>query len=84
MTPSHFGIDLRVFDFAYKEGKGRVHHVGMYVGDEKMIHSQNTSPMFVLIPEAMVKNIQVHEDTLKSNIDKKTSIIHCTSMYNLT
>ena len=29
--------------FAYDKGKGRVHHVGMYIGDGKMIHSPNTS-----------------------------------------
>ncbi|MBM7649569.1 cell wall-associated NlpC family hydrolase [Bacillus ectoiniformans] len=29
--------------FAYEEGKGRVHHVGMYVGEGKMIHSPNSS-----------------------------------------
>ncbi|EIT86349.1 NLP/P60 protein [Fictibacillus macauensis ZFHKF-1] len=29
--------------FAYDQGKGKVHHVGMYAGDGKMIHSPNTS-----------------------------------------
>ncbi|MGE7604093.1 NlpC/P60 family protein [Peribacillus sp. NPDC097675] len=29
--------------FAYDEGKGKVHHVGMYIGDGKMIHSPNSS-----------------------------------------
>lgn len=29
--------------FAYDEGKGRVHHVGMYIGNGKMIHSPNTA-----------------------------------------
>ncbi|MDZ5472906.1 C40 family peptidase [Bacillus sp. 31A1R] len=28
--------------FAYEKGKGRVHHVGMYVGNGKMIHSPNS------------------------------------------
>ena len=38
--------DLKAGDllfFAYEQGKGRVHHVGMYVGGGKMIHSPNTS-----------------------------------------
>ncbi|AOH54949.1 peptidase P60 [Peribacillus muralis] len=29
--------------FAYDNGKGKVHHVGMYIGFGKMIHSPNTS-----------------------------------------
>ncbi|MFJ5714198.1 NlpC/P60 family protein [Neobacillus sp. NPDC093127] len=29
--------------FAYNEGKGSVHHVGVYIGDGKMIHSPNSS-----------------------------------------
>lgn len=29
--------------FAHDKGKGRVHHVGMYIGDGKMIHSPNSS-----------------------------------------
>lgn len=28
--------------FAYEEGKGRLHHVGIYYGDGKMIHSPQT------------------------------------------
>ncbi|MFS1229420.1 C40 family peptidase, partial [Enterococcus lactis] len=26
--------------FAYEEGKGEVHHVGLYLGDDEMIHSR--------------------------------------------
>ncbi len=29
--------------FAYDKGKGKIHHVGMYIGEGKMIHSPNTS-----------------------------------------
>ncbi|MFD6210175.1 NlpC/P60 family protein [Peribacillus sp. NPDC060253] len=29
--------------FAHDKGKGKVHHVGMYIGDGKMIHSPNSS-----------------------------------------
>lgn len=29
--------------YAYKEGKGSVHHVGVYIGDGKMLHSPNSS-----------------------------------------
>lgn len=28
--------------FAYEEGKGRIHHVGIYYGDGKLLHSPNT------------------------------------------
>ncbi|SET65644.1 NlpC/P60 family protein [Oceanobacillus limi] len=28
--------------FAYQEGKGRVHHVGIAIGDDQMIHAPNT------------------------------------------
>lgn len=29
--------------FAYQNGKGKVYHVGMYIGDGKMIHAPNSS-----------------------------------------
>ncbi len=28
--------------FAYEEGKGAIHHVGLYVGGGKMLHSPKT------------------------------------------
>lgn len=28
--------------FAYEEGKGAIHHVGMYIGENRFIHSPNT------------------------------------------
>lgn len=35
--------------FAYNNGKGRVHHVGMYVGNGQMIHSPNSSKSIEII-----------------------------------
>ena len=38
--------DLQAGDlvfFAYNQGKGRVHHVGVYIGEGQMIHSPNSS-----------------------------------------
>ena len=31
--------------FAYEEGKGSIHHVGIYYGEGKLIHSPNTRPI---------------------------------------
>ncbi|UFJ42390.1 C40 family peptidase [Brevibacillus humidisoli] len=36
--------------FAYEEGKGRVHHVGMYAGDGKMLHSPKTGKSIEITP----------------------------------
>lgn len=36
--------------FAYDEGKGRVHHVAIYIGDGMMIHSPNTARSVEIIP----------------------------------
>nr|WP_202079546.1 C40 family peptidase [Caldalkalibacillus salinus] len=36
--------------FAYEEGKGRVHHVGMYVGEGRMIHAPKTGKSIEVIP----------------------------------
>jgi gamma-D-glutamyl-L-lysine dipeptidyl-peptidase len=35
--------------FAYEEGKGSIHHVGIYYGDGKMIHSPNTGKTIEII-----------------------------------
>jgi cell wall-associated NlpC family hydrolase len=29
--------------FAYNQGKGKVYHVGMYIGNNQMIHAPNSS-----------------------------------------
>ncbi|KHF39344.1 peptidase [Halalkalibacter okhensis] len=36
--------------FAYEKGKGAVHHVGMYAGDDHMIHSPKTGKSIEIIP----------------------------------
>nr|WP_263327582.1 C40 family peptidase [Neobacillus sp. Marseille-Q6967] len=38
--------------FAYEEGKGRIHHVGFYYGDGKLLHSPNTGKTIEIIPLA--------------------------------
>lgn len=35
--------------FAYEEGKGSIHHVGIYYGDGKLIHSPNTGKSVEII-----------------------------------
>ncbi|MFE8698504.1 NlpC/P60 family protein [Cytobacillus sp. FJAT-53684] len=35
--------------FAYEEGKGSIHHVGIYYGDGKLIHSPNTGKCIEII-----------------------------------
>ncbi len=44
--------DIRPGDllfFAYEEGKGRIHHVGIYYGDGKLLHSPNTGKNIEII-----------------------------------
>ncbi|MFM1653574.1 NlpC/P60 family protein [Brevibacillus sp. B_LB10_24] len=36
--------------FAYEEGKGAVHHVGIYAGDDQMLHSPKTGKTIELLP----------------------------------
>lgn len=36
--------------FAYEEGKGTIHHVGIYYGDGKLLHSPNTGKTIEIIP----------------------------------
>ncbi|MFK9093904.1 NlpC/P60 family protein [Bacillus salipaludis] len=36
--------------FAYEKGKGRIHHVGIYYGDGKLLHSPNTGKTVEIIP----------------------------------
>lgn len=36
--------------FAYNGGKGKVYHVGMYIGDGKMLHAPNSSRKVEIIP----------------------------------
>ncbi len=38
--------------FAYEEGKGKIHHVGIYYGDGKLMHSPNTGKTIEIIPLA--------------------------------
>lgn len=38
--------------FAYEEGKGRIHHVGIYYGDGKLLHSPKTGKTVEIIPLA--------------------------------
>lgn len=35
--------------FAYEEGKGRIHHVGIYYGDGRLLHSPNTGKNIEII-----------------------------------
>jgi len=36
--------------FAYEEGKGKIHHVGIYYGENKLLHSPKTGKTIEIIP----------------------------------
>jgi cell wall-associated NlpC family hydrolase len=36
--------------FAYEEGKGTIHHVGIYYGDGKLLHSPHTGKTVEILP----------------------------------
>ncbi|MCM3781455.1 C40 family peptidase [Neobacillus mesonae] len=46
--------------FAYEEGKGRIHHVGIYIGDGKMIHSPDSKSRIEVVELATYKLIKEH------------------------
>lgn len=46
--------------FAYEEGKGRVHHVGIYAGDNRMIHSPDSGSCIETVNLAEYKLIKEH------------------------
>jgi cell wall-associated NlpC family hydrolase len=35
--------------FAYEEGKGRAHHVGIYIGNQEMIHSPDSRGVIEIV-----------------------------------
>ena len=45
--------------FAHQKGKGKVYHVGMYIGDGKMVHAPNSSKK--------VEIVSIHTGTFKTN-----------------
>ncbi len=52
------GVNIEIQDilpgdllfFAYEEGKGQIHHVGIYYGDGKLLHSPKTGKKIEIIP----------------------------------
>lgn len=47
--PLHELLPGDLLFFAYQEGKGRIHHVGFYCGDGKMMHSPQTGKQIEII-----------------------------------
>lgn len=46
--------------FAHEEGKGSIHHVGIYVGDHQMIHSPETTKSIELVDMRTFKLAEEH------------------------
>lgn len=46
--------------FAYEEGKGRIHHVGIYIGEGKMIHSPDSKSCIEVVELTSYKLIKEH------------------------
>jgi hypothetical protein len=46
--------------FAHEEGKGSIHHVGIYAGDNQMIHSPETTKSIELVDMRTFKLAQEH------------------------
>lgn len=46
--------------FAYEEGKGRIHHVGIYIGEGKMIHSPDSKSSIEVVELTNYKRIKEH------------------------
>ncbi|SDO47750.1 NlpC/P60 family protein [Paenibacillus sp. yr247] len=46
--------------FAYEEGKGAIHHVGIYAGDNQMIHSPETVKSIEIVDLSTIKLAKEH------------------------
>ncbi|WP_249435926.1 C40 family peptidase [Paenibacillus sp. Marseille-Q4541] len=46
--------------FAYEEGKGRVHHVGIYIGEDRMIHSPDSNSCIEIVELSSYKLQKEH------------------------
>ncbi|MUK89673.1 peptidase [Ornithinibacillus sp. L9] len=49
--------------FAYEEGKGRIHHVGIYIGNDQMVHSPKTGKPIEI---TSVKNTTYEKELCKA------------------
>ncbi|SFP52550.1 NlpC/P60 family protein [Salibacterium halotolerans] len=55
--------------FAYEEGEGNVHHVGMYAGGGSMIHSPNSSSTVEIIEDWEASNYEIEFAGARRYID---------------